>query len=73
MSKINLRDEITLMNGNKAHYSKIAIDLLPEGVNDEKIKALCLYCRTAYIERPLICRCYSNVFLKNVENGKIIE
>ncbi len=69
---MRLSEEITKMNGTKVNYKTLAVDLLPSGENDHKIKSLCINCQTAYKERPLICRCSSNVFLKDVENGKLI-
>lgn len=68
---MELRQEVTLMNGAKVPHEQITIELLPKGVNDQKIKCLCMRCRTAYTERPFICRCASNVFLRDVENGEL--
>jgi hypothetical protein len=68
---MTLRNEITLMNGKKANYIGFTVELLSNGSNDNKIKCICTYCKTAYKIRPFICRCASNVFLRNVENGKL--
>ena len=68
---MNLNNHVTLMGGEKVHHSKVSIELLPNGKNDKKIKAFCIYCKTAYTERPFICRCSSNAFIKNVVNGNL--
>jgi len=70
---MTLRNEVTLMGGKEVDYRDIAIDVLKDGSNDHKIKAICLMCGTAYTVRPFICRCASNVFLRNVENGEIVN
>lgn len=70
---MELRPEVTKMNGQKVKAEEIQIELLKDGSNDHKIKCLCMMCKSAYTERPLICRCASNVFLRDVENGELKE
>jgi hypothetical protein len=69
---MELRNEVMLMNGNKVSHTEIEVELKEDGSTDHEVKCFCMYCRTAYKERPMICRCSSNAFLRNVVNG-IIE
>lgn len=59
------------MDGTKVHHTKFTLEVNEENI--PLIKCVCAYCQTAYKKRPFLCRCSSNVFLRNVENGNYLK